>query len=157
MPAKKYIVRLSEAEQACLREVIQRQSGSAQKVRRAHILLKADVAGPGWKDEQIAGAFDCRRQTVENLRKRMVVEGFEVALNGHPRLSAPRRKTLSGEQEAQVIALRLGSPPEGFSRWSLRLLSHRVVELGWVESVSHETIRQTLKQTTSPGKSSSIG
>lgn len=157
MPAKKYIVRLSAAEQESLREVIQKQTGSAQKVRRAHILLKADAAGPGWSDQQIAEAFNCRRQTVEKLRQRLVCEGFELALHGHQRLRGPRAKALSGEQEAQVIALRLGSPPEGFSRWSLRLLSHRVVELGIVESVSHETIRQTLKQTRLQGKSSSIG
>lgn len=157
MPAKKYIVRLGEAEREILRGVIQKQTGTAQKVRRAHILLKADADGPGWNDQQIAEAFNCRRQTVENLRQRLVCEGFEIALHGHQRLSAPRAKALSGEQEAQVIALRLGSPPEGFSRWSLRLLSHRVVELGLVKSVSHETIRQTLKQTRSRGKSFSIG
>jgi hypothetical protein len=147
MPAKKYIVRLSEAERAILRGVIQKQNGSAQKVRRAQILLKADADGPGWNDQQIAEAFNCRRQTVENLRQRLVCDGFDLALYGHQRLSSPRVKALSGEQEAQVIALRLGSPPEGFGRWSLRLLSHRVVELGIVESISHETLRQTLKQT----------
>ncbi len=147
MPAKKHIVRLSESERETLREVIQKQKGSAQKVRRAHILLKADADGLGWTDQQIAEAFHCRRQTVENLRQRLVSEGFESALHGHQRTRAPRAKALTGEQEAQVIALRLGSPPEGFSHWSLRLLSRRVVALGLVESISHETIRTTLKQT----------
>lgn len=147
MPAKKYIVRLSPSERETLQAVIKTQKGSAQKVRRAHLLLKADADGPGWTDQHIAEAFNCRRQTVENLRQRLVLEGFDAALNGHQRTHAPRPKALTAEQEAQVIALRLGSPPEGFSHWSLRLLSRRVVELGLVESISHETIRTTLKQT----------
>lgn len=157
MPAKKYIVRLNESEREILRKVIQTQSGSAQTVRRAHILLKADVEGPEWSDQQIAEAFNCRRQTVENVRQRLVCEGFEVALQGRQRTTPPRVKALTGEQEAQVIALRLGSPPEGFNHWSLRLLSRRVVELGIVTSISHETIRHTLKQTELPAKNSNIG
>jgi len=144
---KKYIVRLSDAERTTLHEVIKRQKGTSQKVRRAHILLKADANGPNWTDKEIAEAFLCRTKTVENIRQRLVNEGFEVALEGKPRLHAPRPKKLDGEQEAKVIALRLGDPPKGFGQWSLRLLSSQVVELGIVESISHETLRQTLKQT----------
>jgi hypothetical protein len=86
-------------------------------------------------------------QTVENLRKRLVTEGFAIALHGKPRSKAPREKVLDGKQEAKVIALRLGKPPQGFANWSLRLLANHVVELGIVDSISHETVRQTLKKT----------
>lgn len=144
---KKYIVRLSKAEREVLSAVVKRLKGSSQKVRRAQILLKADVNGPGWSDVRIAEAFSCRVQTIENLRKRLVTEGFEVAFQGKPRSSAPRQKVLDGKQEAKVIALRLGKPPKGFANWSLRLLAEYVVELGIVESISHETVRQTLKKT----------
>jgi transposase len=144
---KKYIVRLTDAERDALRSVLKKFSGSSQKVRRAQVLLKADVEGPNWTDKQIAEAFDYRTQTIENLRRRLVTEGFEVALQGKRRETAPREKRLDGKQEAQVIALRLGEPPKGFANWSLRLLAGQVVELGIVASVSHETVRQTLKKT----------
>ena len=144
---KKYIVRLSDAERNQLRTVVKKLKGSSQKVRRAQILMKADAEGSNWTDERIAEAFSCRIKTVENIRKRLVEKGFETALNGAKRGSAPTPKILDGEQEAQVIALRLGSPPKGYANWSLRLLARKVVELGIVESVSHETVRQTLKKT----------
>lgn len=144
---KKYIVRLSEFERSHLEDVIKRLSGSSQKVRRAQILLKADVNGANWTDQCIAEAYNCRRQTVENLRRRLVEEGFEVALNGKKRSRPPTEKLLDGEQEAQVIATRLGPPPAGYSTWSLRLLARKVVELDIVETISHETVRQTLKKT----------
>ena len=112
---KKYIVRLSKKERTTLTDVCQRLKGSSQKVRRAQILLKADVGGPGWTDARIAEAFSCRVQTVESLRKRLVTDGFEIALHGKPRENPPRQKSLDGKQEATVIAMRLGKPPEGFS------------------------------------------
>lgn len=144
---KKFIVRLSEEERAILRGIAKRLSGSSQKVRRANILLKADADGPNWKDGQIAEAYGCRRQTVENVRKRLVNEGFEEALNGAARLDPPIPKKLDGRQEAELIALRLGSPPKGYANWSLRLLARRAVELAIVDSISHETVRVTLKKT----------
>ncbi len=144
---KKYIVRLSADEREQLRAVIKKLSGSSQKVRRAQILLKADAEGSNWTDRQIAEAFDCRIKTVENIRQRLVEQGFEVALNGVKRSSPPTEKLLDGEQEAQIIAMRLGSPPAGYAHWSLRLLARKVVELGLIETVSHETVRQTLKKT----------
>lgn len=144
---KKYIVRLTDEERCSLRSVVKKLSGSSQKVRRAQILLKADADGPCWHDQRIAEALDCRRQTVENLRKRLVTEGFDIALNGKPRETAPRQKRLDGEQEAKVIALRLSDPPKGYANWSLRLLADKVVELEIAETVSHETVRQTLKKT----------
>ena len=144
---KRYLVTLSPLEKTQLREVIKRLSGSSQKVRRAQILLKADSTGPNWTDAQIAEAFDCRTKTVENIRKRFVERGFESTLEGAQRATPPTAKCLDGEQEAQVIAMRLGSPPKGYANWSLRLLARKVVELEIVESVSHETVRQTLKKT----------
>jgi len=144
---KKYIVRLTDEERKVLREVVKKLKGTSQKVRRAQVLLKADADGPNWTDKKIAEAVSCRTKTVENIRQRLVTEGFEIALNGKERETPPRQKVLDGEQEAKVIALRLGEPPKGFANWSLRLLADQVVELGIVESVSHETLRKTLKKT----------
>lgn len=144
---KKYIVRLTDEERQTLKKIVGKFKGSSQKVRRAQVLLKADADGPGWTDALIADAFDCRTKTVENIRQRFVTEGFEVTLNGQPRLKPPCPKLLDGEQEAKLIALRLGAPPPGFSNWSLRLLAEKVVALEIVESISHETVRRTLKKT----------
>jgi Homeodomain-like domain len=144
---KKYIVRLTEAERQTLHDVVKRFKGSSQKVRRAQILLKADVDGPAWTDRQIAEAFDCRTKTVENIRQRLVTEGFEVTLCGKRSDASARAPVFDGAQEAKVIALRLGKPPKGFANWSLRLLAEKIVELEIVDSVSHETVRRTLKKT----------
>lgn len=144
---KKYIVRLSQEERNQLKEVIKKLKGTSQKVRRAQILLKADANGPNWTDKKIAEAFDCRTQTVENVREALVTEGFEIALNRKKRETPPRAKLLNGEQEAKLIALRLGPPPDGFGSWSLRLLAEQVVELEIVDTISHETVRRTLKKT----------
>lgn len=145
--AKKYIVRLSEDEKTLLQDVVRKLKGSSQKVMRAQILLKADANGPNWTDERIVEAFGCRRQTVEGVRERLVTEGFETVLNGKQRLNPPRKKLLSGEQEAELIALRLGSPPAGYGSWTLQLLKNNMIALEIVEDISHETIRQTLKKT----------
>ena len=143
---KKYIVRLTDSERVALTAVVKKLKGSSQKVRRAQILLKADADGPAWTDAKIAEAVGCRTKTVENIRERFVTSGFDVTLDGKAREHAPRPKTLDGEQEAQVIAMRLGPPPKGFANWSLRLLAEKVVELEIVDSISHETVRQTLKK-----------
>jgi hypothetical protein len=142
---KKYVVRLSDSERVTLNLVLKQKRVSAQRSRRAHVLLKADADGPNWTDARIAEAFDCRTQTVENIRERLVTEGFETTLDGKPKLRV-RGKVLDGEQEAKIIALRLGQPPKGFSNWTLRLLAEQAVALEIVESVSHETLRGTLKK-----------
>src|SRR2546423_5582708 len=82
---KKFIVRLSDEERGVCQEIVKKLKGSSQKVRRAQILLKADADGPGWTDSKIADAFNCRVQTIENLRKRLVTDGFELALDGKQR------------------------------------------------------------------------
>ena len=143
---KKYIVRLSEQERGELVEVVKKLKGTSQKVRRAQILLKADADGPNWTDRRIAEAFSCRTKTVENIRQRLVERGFAETLNGAKRATPPTEKLLDGEQEAKVIAMRLGLPPKGYANWTLRLLARKVVELSIVGSVSHETVRRTLKK-----------
>jgi hypothetical protein len=145
---KKYIVRLSNEERSTLQNVVKKLKGTSQKVKRAQILLKADANGPGWTDQKIAEAFDCRTQTVEDVRRRLVERGFEETLNGPKRTHKPTPNILDGRQAAQVIAMRLSDPPKGFGKWTLRLLARKVVELKIVESISHETIRRTLQKTT---------
>jgi hypothetical protein len=109
---KKFIARLSEVERSVCQEIIRNLKGSSQKFRRAQILLKADADGPGWIDGRIAEAFNCRVQTIENLRKRLVTEGFDLALEGKKRQQPPTPCKLDGETEAKLIAMRLGKPPE---------------------------------------------
>ena len=123
---KKYIVRLSDEERGVLKEAIGKLKGSSQKARRARVLLKADADGPAWTDSKIAEAFSCRRQTVENLRQRFVERGFQETWEGKQREQPATAKALDGKQEAQVIAMRLGSPPGGYASWTLRLLARKV-------------------------------
>jgi homeodomain-containing protein len=144
---KKFIVRLSDEERGVCREVVKKLKGSSQKVRRAQILLKADADGPGWTDSRIAEAYNCRVQTIENLRKRLVTEGFELTLEGKKRQEPPTPPKLDGEAEAKLIAMRLGKPPTGYGHWTLQLLADEVVALEIVESISHETVRKVLKKT----------
>ena len=144
---KKYIVRLTATERRTLLEIVRKLNGSSQKVRRAQMLLKADVAGPAWTDEQIAAAFDSRTRTVEKLRERFVSDGFAQTLHGKPREQPATEKILGGKQEAQLIAMRLGSAPKGYANWTLRLLARKLVELEIVPAISHETVRTTLKKT----------
>lgn len=144
---KKYIVRLSGEERQELRHVIKKLSGTSQKVRRAQILLKADADGPAWTDARIADAFNCRTKTVENIRQRLVENGFRQTLDGKKREEPPTAKLLDGEQEAKIIAKRLGPPPKGYANWSLRLLARKVVELEIVDKVSPATLCRMLKKT----------
>ena len=144
---KKYIVRLSDEERGACQDVVKRLKGTSEKVRRAQILLKADVEGSGWSDARIAEAFDCRVQTVETLRKRLVIDGFEAALERKRRATPPTPRKLDGAGEAKLIAMRLGQPPAGYGRWSLQLLADQLVVLEVVDSICPETVRKTLKKT----------
>lgn len=143
---KKYVVRLSDAERLELEGVVGKLKGTSQKVKRAQILLKADADGPGWTDEKIAEAFSCRTRTIEKLRQRLVERGFEETLNGRKNSSSAAKRLLNGEQEAQLIATRLGAPPKGFANWSLRLLARQVVALEIAPAISYETVRRVLKK-----------
>jgi hypothetical protein len=143
---KKYVVRLSEEERMVCQGIIKTLQGSSQKFRRAQILLKADANGAGWPDVKIAEAFNCRVQTIEQLRKRLVTESFALALDGKQRQEPPTPCTLDGEAEAKLIAMRLGKPPAGYGHWTLHLLADAMVALEVVEAISHETVRKTLKK-----------
>ena len=144
---KKYIVQLSEPERSVLRDIAKKLKGTCQKVRRANILLKADVDGPNWSDTKIAEALSCRTRTIENVRRRLVAEGLDAVLNRKERETPPRPKILDGRQEAEIIALRLGKPPAGFANWTLLLLADQIVKLEIADSISYETVRRTLKKT----------
>ncbi len=145
---KRYRVTLTEEEQVRLEEFLRKGKASARKLTHARILLKADASagGPAWPDEEISRALDVNFSTIARLRRRFIELGFEAALHGKPPARRYHRK-LDGDQEAHLIALACGKPPDGFAHWSLRLLASRFVELGHAEAVSHETIRQTLKKT----------
>ena len=146
---KKYIVTLEPEEREVLQQLIRKGKGAARRLTHARILLKADSSAgqTGWTDEQIAQALDVHASTVANVRRRLVEEGLDAALN--PRPGGHRRRKLDGDAEAHLIALVCSQPPQGHQRWSLRLLASRMVELQYVDSVSHETVRQTLKKTSS--------
>jgi hypothetical protein len=144
---KKYVVQLSEDERSVCQGIIKTLKGSSQKFRRAQILLKADADGSGWSDVKIAEAFNCRVQPIEHLRKRLVTESFELALDGKKRQEPPTPCKLDGEAEAQLIAMRLGKPPMGYGHWTLHLLADEMVALEVVDAISHETVRKTLKKT----------
>jgi transposase len=145
MPRKKYIVALTEAEREHLEKLTQTGKTAAYIITHARILLKADTSQSegGWCDADISAALDVGTATVERLRQQFVEEGFEACLSRKRRVYT---RLLDGNQEAHLVAIACSSPPEGQSRWTLRLLSQRLVELGHVESVSHETVRQTLKK-----------
>jgi len=146
---KKYVVRLSSQEREHLSRLISSGKGPARLFTRARILLKADVGrhGPAWSDQKISEALEVTVQTVERVRQQLVEEGFEAVLTRHPYRQKVSRRKVDGEIEARLVALACSEAPRGRSRWSLRLLADRMVELGYVESVSHETVRRTLKKT----------
>ena len=146
---KKYIVRLSGEERKSLKSVVSSGKGPARMFTRARILLKADVGegGPGWSDEKIGEAFDVTVQTIERVRKQLVEEGLEAVLSRRKYIQKVSRRKLDGDAEAHLIALACSETPEGYTRWSLRLLADRMVELGYIESVSHEAVRRVLKKT----------
>jgi Homeodomain-like domain len=145
---KKYRVSLSATERASLETLINKGKEAAHKRRHAQILLKADEGefGPCWTDERIVEAHDVSRSAVEKLRERLVTRGLEAALT---RATPDRshKKKIDGELEAHLIALVCNDPPEGRVKWTLQLLADRMVELKYVETVSYETVRQTLKKT----------
>lgn len=147
MPAKKYIVSLTKEEQKSLEDLTKTGKAAAAKINHAKILLKADInrAEGGWKDQSISVALDISVSTIEQVRQRFVEEGLESAINPRRRTSIPKK--LDGEIEAHLIAIACSEAPAGSSRWTLRLLSDKMVSLGYVDSISHESVRQVLKKT----------
>jgi hypothetical protein len=153
MPKKTFQVQLSLAERARLQALVSNGSATAHTHIHARILLKADQGpeGPAWTDAMISSALDVGMSTVARVRQTAVQQGLEAALQR----KLPKRvysRSLDGAGEAHLVALACSTPPQGAGRWSLRLLAERMVELEYVETISHETVRQTLKKTNSnPG------
>ena len=142
--AIRYAVDLTDAERTALREIISKNKAKRSTIINAYILLKADRTC-GWTNEAIAAAYEVSTKKVEQLKKRFVEEGCEAALYRKPVTNAHRRK-ITGDEEAHLIALCCSQAPEGHERWTLRMLADRLVELDIVDSISHETVRQTLKK-----------
>jgi len=143
---KKYIVRLSAEERGELEAMVTRGKGVAYKIKHANILLAADVGGPAWPDQQIAEAFSCHPRTVENVRRRLVLEGLAAALERQKQAHPSNPPKLDGKGQARLTALACSQPPEGRDRWTLQLLADRLVELEVVDSISGQTVRRTLKK-----------
>jgi hypothetical protein len=145
---KRYRVTLTILERHDLQKLVSTGKGAARKLMRARVLLLADQAagGPGKADPEIAEAVRCGRATVERVRKQFVEEGLEAVLQPKPSTRVYERK-IDGRTEAHLIAVACGAPPKGRARWTLRLLGDQMVILGHVDSLSHETVRRTLKKT----------
>src|ERR671933_17360 len=150
--AIRYAIDLTDAERAALREIVSKNKVKRSTIINAYILLKADRSC-GWTNADIAAAYDVSTKKVEQLKKRFVEEGFAAALYRKPVTNAHRRK-ITGDEEAHLIALCCSQAPEGRERWTLRMLADKMVELDIIASVSHETMRRTLKKANlNPGKS----
>jgi hypothetical protein len=145
---QKYPVKLNETERYQLKQLVSSGTARARKVRRAQILLKSDSSesGPNWPYQAICEAYGVSQPTIAEVRRAFVEGGLEAALNRKPPERVYERR-LDGEGEAHLIALVCSEPPEGHERWTLRLLKKRLIELEYVENISHETIRTTLKKT----------
>lgn len=146
MPAKRVVCLSAEQRRRC-ESVVRSGSAPARSILHAHVLLKTDSGpdGPGWTDQAICDAFDVSAVTVSHIRKVLVEQGLDAALCHYraPRREYPRK--LDGHQEAYLIAIARSDPPEGATRWSLRMIRDRMIELGYVDDISHETVRATLK------------
>ena len=149
MPAKRYSVILDRSQRDYLLDLIASGTESARKLTRARILLKADEGefGPAYTDKEIKEAVEVSLPTIERTRKTFLLEGLTAALTSKKPLKPPRPKKFDGEKEAHLIALACSEPPEGRTRWTLRLLADKMIELNHFSSVSHETIRRMLKKT----------
>jgi hypothetical protein len=148
---KRYVVRLSADERERLEALIRKGKSPAQRLLKARILLKADVsqAGEGWSDSRIIKALETSVSMVYRVRKQLLEEGLEAVLSRKQRATPAVPAIFDGEKEAKLIALACSKPPKGRTRWTLRLLENKVVELGIVERASDSTIGRTLKKTLS--------
>ena len=153
----KYRVTLDADERAMLERLVAVGKGAARRLTHARILLLADTAGPEKSDAGIVGALGTSTRTVERVRRRLVTEGLQAALNPQPQPARPAKVKIRGDVEQQLLRLACSDPPEGRCHWTLQLLAGELVVLGLVESVSTETVRQALKKTTSSRGSSGPG
>ena len=145
---KKYHVTLTEEERQELDEMTRKGKRNAQVIRNALVLLNCDENNPARlkKDSEIAGMLGITERTIENIRKKFVFDGLDVALAGKPSERVYMGK-VDGDIEAHIIALSCSEPPEGFSRWSLRMLADKAVELNYIDTISYERVRTVLKKT----------
>lgn len=148
--AKSYVVKLDAQERMELERMVSKGKAAAWKIQRAHALLKCDQgpAGPGWTDGRIAEAYRCTTRCLEKWRKQAVESGPLSLMERKPRVPRSEWLKLDGEKEARLVALTCSRPPKGHTRWTLRLLADRLVELEVVDSISYETVRQALKKMT---------
>ncbi|HEX6108931.1 MAG TPA: IS630 family transposase [Ktedonobacteraceae bacterium] len=145
---KKYTIELTQAQRQELEQITKAGQARARKILHAHILLKGDSGeqGPNWSDEEMKQAFGVGESTILRVRKRFVEHGLADALDRRPQPPRPEKRILNGRHEAYLIALSCGEKPQGRERWSVRLLAHKMVEVGYVEQVGRETIRVTPKK-----------
>jgi transposase len=144
----KHSITLRPEQRQSLEQFVKAGTAPARAILHAQVLLKADDSsqGPRWSDRHIEEAFGVSYRTILRIRKRFRQEGLHLAVHRKKQPERPQKRTLDGVQEAQVITVLCSQPPQGQERWTLRLLAQRVVELEIVESISHETLRQTLKK-----------
>jgi len=157
MPSKRYIVTLTQEERIQLRALVSKGKGAAYRIKHAHILLNADENGPNRRDQEIARLLSCHFNTVANVRQRFVEQGLDAALERKKRPNPPTPRKLDGRGEARLIALACSAAPEGRAKWTMQLLADELVNLGVVDSISHETVRTTLKKTPSSRICASVG
>jgi transposase len=143
---KKYVVLLSNEERKKLKEIVSKGKTHAYRIRHANILLNVDEDGPARTDKEIAAILHCHMNTIYEVRRRYVEQGFEAALGRKSRILPPRKPILDEEKKAHLIALACSQPPPGHSRWSLRALANRLVELEVVETISAPTVMRVLKK-----------
>lgn len=149
MSEKRYVVRLTQEERDHLNALLSSsQRVARKKLMRAQVLLKVDEGeqGPAWPDEKAAEAFDLHVNSIHSIRKDLVLRGFEAALERRPQANPRRKPVFNEKSEKDVLTLAVSSPPDGHARWTLRLLADEVVRLDIVDTVSHETVRKTLKK-----------
>jgi len=145
---KKKSIELTKEQRAELEEVVKKGQAPARKRQHAQVLLKIDrgEAGPNWSDQQVQEAFDVSLATIWRIRQRFLEHGLSEALNRRPQPERPEKRKIDGEQEAHLIAVTCSQAPEGHKRWSMRLLSEKLVELGYFEEISHKTVWVALKK-----------
>lgn len=144
---KKYIVSLNEDEQSQLKAIIGRRSPKSSIVLNAQILLAADTNGANMADPRIAETYHVSPVTVQRIREKFVLQGTEVALNGLKKGPKLKPIKIDGDVQAHLARLSCSEAPEGYNEWTLRLLADKAVQLNYVQSISHEGVRQALKKT----------
>ena len=154
---KAYRVDLTDEERKQLEDLVRKGKGPSYRIRHAYILLNSNVKGPNKDDQEISEHLHCHLQTVYNIRKQFVEEGFEAALERKQREIPPTPNILDGEKEAKLITIACSKPPDGRGRWTLRLLSEKLIELEIVDTISPNTVGRALKKRVKTASSKMLG